>query len=73
MLEEKKENPARPDVRDPKLPPVNSIWPDLPQQRNIMDAYTDAVLSVAYYGKIKARKGILDSHMDEVPEGTYEI
>ncbi|MBE6955491.1 MAG: hypothetical protein E7449_06265 [Ruminococcaceae bacterium] len=72
-MEEKEKKPAVPDVADPKVPPVNSIRPDLPQQRNIVDAYTDTVLSIAYYGKLKARKGILDSHMDEVSEGTYEF
>lgn len=72
-MDEKEKRPHVPDAGDPKVPPVNSIWPDLPKQRNIMDAYTDAVLSVAYYGKLKARRGILDSHMDDVAEGSYEI
>ena len=68
---EEKENKAY--VRDPKLPPVNMFGPVLPHHRSIADAYADVVLSMAYYGKMKERKGNLDSHMDEVPEGTYEI
>lgn len=73
MVEEKEKQKPTPEVRDPEVPPVNSVWPSLPRQRSIMDAYTDAVLSVAYYGKLKARRGTFDSHMDEVAEGSYEM
>ncbi len=67
------EKEKRPDVGDPKLPPVRFGLPVLPGQRSIADAYADVVLSMAYYGQMRPRRGTYDSHMDNVQEGTYEF
>lgn len=72
-MEEKEKQRPVPDIRDPRVPPVHSARPELPRQRNIIDAFTDAVLTVAYYGEMKARSGNYDSHMDQVREGEYEF
>ena len=67
MLGKSKEHPSS------IVPLENRYGPVLPHRRNIADAYSDVVLSMAYYGKMKDRQGSLDGHMDEVPEGTYEF
>ncbi len=75
MQEERKQPGEPPEVRDPATPPVRSRRDprELPPQRNIVDAYTDAILTFAHYGQLHTRQGNYDSHMDNVREGEYEF
>lgn len=65
-MEEKEERREVPDVRDPKTPDVRSCAGRrcLPRQRNIADAFTDAVLTFAYFGKLHTRKDDRERNLD---------
>ena len=69
-MEEKEERREVPDIRDPRTPDVRSAGRrSLPRQRNIADAFTDAVLTFAYFGRLHTRR----DEQDRNPDGDDEF